>query len=305
LIGRFDVSPASGATIGSGGAASGQLGAAVRGFAGGRGPLLWVFVALALVGAWSVVRRSPLFVVVGASALVVPPALSLAAHVRTHETAFLTPRHLIVALPLWAALIGAGAMRVAQAARRGPMSSALATCAVALLAVTAPATAHDPRLNAFWVATGDVRQTDSVGSWLRVRIESGDLLFPYAVPYLRALPEARRGRSLPRGDARTLVAAVGSGRGARRLWITLPLGPGDRLRPGALRSFRRVYPTTVFPRWLVVQVRGPFAGRRGVLAALDRAVDAASAAVIPAGRDSRRYERVTRDAVDEASRRAR
>jgi hypothetical protein len=302
LASRFDVSTSGGVAIGGRGAANERLGAAVQGFAGGHGLTLALFVALALLGAWVVARRSPFLLLVGASALLVPPALSLLAHVSSSSTAYLSPRHLLVALPLWAALIGVGAVSLARRSgdRRLPV---LAVVAVAVLAVRAPAAASDPRtIYRFWAATGEVASTDTVGAWLAQRIEPGDLLFPYAVPYLQALPEARVARSLPRGDAPTLLAAIGNGRGARQLWVTLPLGPSDRLRPDELDVLERSYAVTVFPTWIVVRVPGPFANRRQVVTALARAVDSASAAVIATSPNSWAYEQITRSTVNRANR---
>jgi hypothetical protein len=73
LAGRFDVSGSSGEPLGGGGGAPHQVAHAVQGFAGGRGPTLWLLVVLALVGAWVVARERPLFALVGASALLLPP----------------------------------------------------------------------------------------------------------------------------------------------------------------------------------------------------------------------------------------
>ncbi len=303
LAGRFDVSGSSGAAIGSNGAAARQLGYAVQGFAGGRGPILWLFVALALVGAWAVVRRSPLFALVAASALIVPPALSLLTHVRSRDTAFLSPRDFLVALPVWAALIGVGAVRAARASQGTERATALAVLGVAVLAVAAPRTTHDPRTyHRFWAATGDVSSTDAVGAWLDRRIAPGDLLFPYAVPFLRALPAARHAHSLPRGDAPTLLAAIGDHPNARELWVTLPIGPGDRLRGDTLARLGRRYAVMVFPRWLLVRVPGPLDTRRRVVEKLARAVDGASAAIAPGGVQSAGYEAITRKTVDLARR---
>ena len=124
---RFDVSASNGTALGSGGSARTQLESAARGFAGGGSVVFWLFLALALVGAGVLARRSLPVAIVGAAALLLPPLLSLVAHVQDTTTAFLSARHLMLSLPLWAALIGAGTMRVAAwraartcgAARRG------------------------------------------------------------------------------------------------------------------------------------------------------------------------------------------
>lgn len=302
LAGRFDVSATSGTAIGSGGAARAQLDSAVRGFAGGHGPTFWLLGAFALVGVWAIVRRSPFFALVGASALLVPPVLSLVAHVQNTETAYLTSRHLIAALPLWAVLVGAGTAHLVRASRGGRPLATAAVCAAAALAVVSPATARDPRtLSPFWASTGSLHQSAVVGAWLNARIRPDDLLFPYAVPYLRALPAAQKARSLPRGDAPTLLATIGNDSNPQEIWVTLPIGPNDSLRSGALRSLKHSYPVKVFARWLVVRVPGPFHSRRAIVAALARSVDAASSAVKAVGQESDAYERITRHTVDVAN----
>jgi hypothetical protein len=148
-----------------------------------------------------------------------------------------------------------------------------------------------------------VSSTRDVGSWLARRIEPRDLLFPYAVPFLRALPEARKAKSLPRGDARTLLATIGAPRAVPELWITLPVGPRDRLRPDELQTLRRTYDVTLFPNWVVIRVPGPFTGRAGLVAALDHAVDTAYRAIAAGDPISSGYKLITRSVVDEAERR--
>jgi len=153
-----------------------------------------------------------------------------------------------------------------------------------------------------WTTIGSVQKTTTVGTWLGKRIQPGDLLFPYAVPYLRALPQARKARTLPRGDAPTLLAAIGDGHGAKELWVTLPLGPHDVLRPTALRALRRSYEVTVFSRWFVIRVPGPFANRRAVITSLAPVVDEASAAISKGLLDSAAYEAVSTSTVNHALR---
>ena len=80
---RFDVSTSNGIALGSGGGAGTQLESAARGFAGGGSVAFWLFLALALVGAAVVARRSLPVALVGAAALLLPPLLSLVARVQT------------------------------------------------------------------------------------------------------------------------------------------------------------------------------------------------------------------------------
>jgi len=303
LAGRFDVSTSDGTAIGSGGDASRQLRQAIEGFAGGRGATLWILTALAIVGIWFVVQRTPQFVLVGASALLVPPVLSLLAHVGNTSTAYLTPRHLMAALVFWAVLIGVGSVKLVRAWHVSRRLAAVAVLVAAILATSAPATANDPRTAIpFWSTIGSPHDTTAIGTWLGKRIQPGDLLFPYAVPYLRALPQARKARTLPRGDAPTLLAAIGDGHGAKQLWVTLPLGPHDVLRPAALRALRRTYEVTVFSRWFVIRVPGPFTSQRAVMTSLAPVVDEASAAISKGLLDSAAYEAVSTSTVNKALR---
>jgi hypothetical protein len=297
---RFDVSASSGKALGSGGSAGTQLESATRGFAGGGSVLFWLFLALALVGAAVVARRSLLLAVVGAAALLLPPLLSLVARVQDTTTAFLSARHLMLSLPLWSALIGAGTMRVAARRDARGVVPFAAAAAVALLAVVAPASARDPRTHFVFLAqAGDPQTSAAVGDWLEQRVRPDDLLFPYSVPYLRALEAARHARSLPRGQARTLVAAVDDIHDAKRLWIAVPLGANENPLPAVVRSLRRTDVVRVFPRWLIVGARPPLSGRSEILRSLVRTVDA-TAAAIPRSDTVHQYQQVAREALAKA-----
>jgi hypothetical protein len=294
---RFDVSASNGKALGSGGSAGTQLESAARGFAGGGSIVFWLFLVLALVGASVVARRSLALAIVGAAALLLPPLLSLVARVQDTTTAFLSARHLMQSLPLWAALIGAGTTRVVTwlSGRAGvPLAAA---AAVALLAVVTPASARDPRTHFMFLAqAGGVHTSAAVGDWLAQRIEPGDVLFPYSVPYLQALDASRHAWSLPRGQARTLVASVDDVHDAKRLWIAVPLGANEKPLPSVLRSLRRTDVVQVFPRWLIVGARPPLAGRQQILRSLVATVDATAAAV-PHSDTVHQYQQVARDAL--------
>jgi hypothetical protein len=294
---RFDVSASNGTALGSGGSAGTQLESAARGFAGGGSILFWLFLALALVGAAVVARRSLLLAIVGASALLLPPLLSLVARVQDTSTAFLSARHLMLSLPLWAALIGVGTVRVAAWRSSRPVVPVVAATVVALLAAVAPASARDPRTHFVFLAqAGDVHTSPTVGEWLGRRIEPHDLLFPYSVPYLLALKESRHARSLPRGQARTLVASVDDVHGATRLWIAIPLGANEQPVPRVVRALRRTDVVQVFPRWLIVGARPPLSGRLQILHSLAATVDA-TAAAIPRSDTVHQYQDVLRQAL--------
>jgi hypothetical protein len=299
---RFDVSASNGTALGSGGSAGTQLASAARGFAGGGSILFWLFLVLALVGGAVVARRSLLLAIAGAAALLLPPLLSLVAHVQDTATAFLSARHLMQSLPLWAALIGAGTMRVATWRPARGVVPLAAAVAVALLAVVTPASARDPRTHFVFLAqAGDVHTSAAVGDWLEQRIAPGDLLFPYSIPYLRALKASRHARSLPRGQARTLVASVGDVHDAKRIWIAVPLGANETPLPAVLRSLRQSDVVQVFPRWLIVGARPPLAGARQILRSLVATVDA-TAAAIPHSDTVHQYQDVARQALARDSR---
>jgi hypothetical protein len=294
---RFDVSTSSGTALGSGGSAGTQLDFAARGFAGGGSIVFWIFLVLALVGAVAVARRSLLLTIVGAGALLLPPLLSLVARVQDTSTAFLSARHLLQSLPFWAALIGAGTVRMAAWWSVRAVVPLAAATAVALLAVVTPASARDPRTHFVFLANaGDVHTSAAVGEWLSHRIEPGDLLFPYSIPYLRALKAARQARSLPRGQARTLVASVDDVHGAQRLWIAVPLGAHEKPLAAQLRALRRTDVVQVFPRWLIVGARPPLSGRRQILRSLVATVDA-TAALVPHSDTVHQYQDVVRQAL--------
>jgi hypothetical protein len=172
-----------------------------------------------------------------------------------------------------------------------------AAAAVALLAVVTPASARDPRTHFVFLAqAGDVHTSTSVGDWLEERIEPGDLLFPYSVPYLRALKASRHAWSLPRGQARTLVASVDDVHDAKRLWIAVPLGANEKLLPAVVRSLRRTDVVQVFPRWLIVAARPPLSGRQEILRSLVATVDA-TAVAIPRSDTVHQYQEVAREAL--------
>jgi hypothetical protein len=297
---RFDVSASGGTPLGSGGNAGTQLESAVRGFAGGGSIAFWLFLALALVGAATVAQRSLPLAIAGGAALLLPPLLSLIARVHDPTTAFLSARHLMLSLPLWAALIGTGAVRAASWRSARGVVPLVAAAAVALVAVVASASARDPRTHFVFLAqAGDIRTSAAVGTWLDERIEPGDLLFPYSIPYLRALRASRHARSLPRGEAGTLLAAIDDAGTARRLWIAVPLGADEKPLSGQLRALRRTDIVRVFPRWLIVGAQPPLAGRRQILSSLVATVDA-TAAALPRSDTVHQYQDIARRAVARA-----
>ena len=119
-----------------------QLGRALESFAGGGGWTFAVFLVLGLAGAVILLRTHTAFAVFGLLVLLAPPLLFML--LRTGSVMGLSPRHLVFALPLWAAAIGAA---VARLTRDLPALAAIgAVAAVGLLAVLSPAGGmEDPR----------------------------------------------------------------------------------------------------------------------------------------------------------------
>ena len=216
-------------------------------------------------------------------------------------TAFLSARHLMLSLPLWAGLIGAGTMRVATWRASPTFVPVLAAATVGVLAVVTPASGQDPRTQFVFVAEeGDVHTAPAVGAWLEQRIEPTDLLFPYSVPYLLALKESRHARSLPRGQTRTLVAAIDDVHGAKRLWIAVPLGTNEKPLPAVVHALRRTDVVKVFPRWLIVGARPPLSGRLQILRSLVTTVRA-TAAALPNSGTAHQYREIAHLALQRAS----
>jgi mannosyltransferase len=221
LAGRSEVAEG-GEALASVGDAWDELVAAISSFAGGNGPALFVFAALAVIGLLVLARRQPAVAAVAAS-LFVPPLLFVLVPAESQPD--LSPRHLFYGLPLWAAAIGVG---VAWLRRWLPYRAwVLAVVAVVVLAAFAPASAlRDPReLELLPTGTGSA-----------VRAGPDDLLFPYAIPFLAGL-----------GDVREALG--------------LPQGPGDDIRETlehAEAPIRAVHVALPRERWTVVSLRGPF-----------------------------------------------
>jgi hypothetical protein len=228
-----------GSALASPGDAWGELVAALSSFAGGDGLALVFFSALAIAGIAVLASRSPAVAVL-AAAVVVPPLLFVV--VPTGSDPDLSPRHLFYGLPLWAAAIGVG---VASLRRWLPERVWFVVVAAVIAGVVvAPTSAlHDPReLGLLPTATpGDVRAG------------AGDLLFPYATPFL---------------------AELGSVREA----LAIPQGPGDQILRALEHANEPIGAVRVaVPRreWEVVTIRGPLDKQRALAAAADAIANAA------------------------------
>ena len=219
-----------GSALASPGDAWGELVAAVSAFAGGSGLTLVLFTGLAIVGLAVLAAQMP-GVAVLAVAFAVPPVLFVLIPAGSEPD--LSPRHLFYGLPLWAAAIGVG---VAWLRRWIPERAWLVVVAgVIVLAVASPASGlKDPR-------ELGLLPTETPAT---VRADAGDLLFPYATPFLAEL-------------------------GAVRDALALPQGPGDqilRTLEHADEPVRAVHVALPRQEWEVVTIRGPFDKQRALAA---------------------------------------
>jgi Dolichyl-phosphate-mannose-protein mannosyltransferase len=225
--------------LASPGDAWGELVAALSSFAGGEGLALVLFSMLGIAGIAVLALRSPAVAVLAAAVFVTPVLFVV---VPTGSDPDLSPRHLFYGLPLWAAAIG-----VAVASLRRWMPERVWFVVVAAViagATVAPASAlRDPReLGLLPTATP-----------VEVRAGAGELLFPYATPFL---------------------AEVGSVQEA----LALPQGPGDQILRAlehADEPIRAVRVAVPRREWEVVTIRGPLDKQRALAAAADAIANAA------------------------------
>ena len=293
LAGRFSAGAAGGASIVSPRRAIAVLMRSLGGFAGGREPVLLLFLALALAGAAVLWRREErAFVVLTVVALLALPAVLVVARSSQGFSDHFSSRQLIFALPLWTALIGTGFAWATQALAPGwRILLGVALVAVALLA---PSAVADPR--SLHSGTADALAAPS--AWLDAEIAPGAVLFPSSPVFLAALPAARRARALSREQPvlvlramrratlpvpAAFVAVPLDGVRLRRVTLRLALGPGYRIR--------------VFPSWLVVEARGPFSDRRRVLDRIATALAAVRSSIQRGSPGLDGYLRQSRHAV--------
>jgi hypothetical protein len=251
LANRFEVSSSSSNRLATRHEAWNQLTDALRSFAGGSGWTFVVFLVFGVAGAALIARRRAPFVAWGVIALVLPPLLATLVH--TGRAPDLSPRHLIFALPFWAAFIGVAVARI-------PFS-AVAVAVVAVLAVISPQGIHDPRSITYTAALGSEEALADVAATLPSAIRPGDVLYPYASVFLAALPQAGEATALPRAQTSTLLDTL-----ARldypvdALFVAVPTGPTQVRREEI--PFRD---TRFYRSWVVIRVPGPLEGRVAVL----------------------------------------
>jgi hypothetical protein len=266
LAQRFEVSGEQEGRLATGDEAWNQLESAVRGFAGGEGFLLVVFLVLAVAGALLLRRRERPFAAFVAIALVAPPLLATLA--RTGRAPDLSPRHLIFALPLWAALVGVAISRVPQPFRIAALAAA------GLAAAFGSAGIPDPRSITYTAGLGSEEAVAAPATWLRQEVQPADVLYPYASVFLAALPEAGEAHGLPRAQRQSLIAALDRlDYPVRAVFVAVPTGTTE-VRLGEAR----VDDAHPFESWLLVRASGPFGDRDAVL----RATVEALAGVRPA-----------------------
>ena len=269
----------------------------LEGFAGGWLAAAIAFVLIALAGLVFAFRRRPAFAAYAVLAFAAPPLFLLVEWARGVEfAAHLSTRHMIFALPTFAAFVGVGTMWiVVRAPRAVALVAALAV--VGLAAAAPPDGTDDPRV----VASGELATLAAPAAWIAARVRPDDVLFPYSPVFFAALPDTAGTAVLPR--ASNLDRAVADLEPpVRSIYVAIPLDggavPSDRLErvPQGLR-FR------LFPHWLLVEAPGPWGTRGDTLAALYRAVSEARRATEVDGLRLRAFYQVSlatiRQALDE------
>jgi MFS family permease len=233
----------------------------LRAFAGGSGVAFFLFLALALAGLAILARRLPALAAFAGLVLAAPVFLLLLARTAAGPGP-LSPRYFIFLLPLWAALIGMAVAWACSVLR--PVPAGVAVAAVAVLALLAPKdVVSDPRV--LPATTRDAVRAPA--SWMRMRVEERDVLFPYSPVYLAALPEAGDPTVISRARADLLLRELDRAElPVRKAFLAVP-GGGHAVTASAGYRVQR------FPQWLLFEVSGPFADRAAVLQALYRAVE--------------------------------
>jgi len=258
LADRFELSSDQKGRLATWTEARNQLEDALRGFGGGSGWTFVVFLVLAGCGTAILLRRRPELVAWGLIAFAGPPLLSTL--VRTGRAPDLSPRHLIFALPFFAAFVGVAVARIP--------GRPLPLVGLAVVAALSTQGIADPRSITYTAALGSRGAVDTPAAWLRDHVESNDVLYPYSSIYLAALPETGEARGLPRAQAQSLLAALDrvdypSG----DLYVAVPAGKAPRRAPP-----EPIRGLADFGSWILIRKDGPFADRRAVLLAAEEAL---------------------------------
>jgi hypothetical protein len=194
---------------------------------------------------------------------------------RTGSVMGLSPRHLVFALPLWAAAIGAAVARLTRG-----LPPALAVGGVALVAAVAvlspPGGVRDPRE---WpnvvlgggpgaAATGNRERLAEPAAWLRTTVEEDDLLFPFSSVFLAGLPATGAAVSLPYSQTTLLERAVARlEEPAGAVVVAVPVGEAAVDVDGLRAELGAGFEAQQFPGWLLIRAEGPFAEPAAALAA--------------------------------------
>jgi hypothetical protein len=231
---------------------------ALGGAAGGRGAALVLFFTFAAAGLLALARRLPAVAVLAVLTLAVPPSVLAIANAAGIAGDRLAPRHLIFMLPVWVALVAAGATRLV--ASLPVLTRAAVFVGIAAAAALAPSAVSEPRT----MATGAERAVAAPAAWLTTELAPHDVLYPYSPVFLAALPVAKEARAYSREPV-ALARAVRRTGATDAIFVSVPLHApvdGEALRRAAVR-FR------AFPSWLILESRGPF---QNGAAALESAV---------------------------------
>jgi hypothetical protein len=249
-----DVRLADRAAVGAGGShplaspgeAWSELVAALSAFAGGSGLPFLFFTALALVGIAVLLSERPAVAAL-ALATLIPPLLFVV--VRTSNAPDLSPRHLFYGLPLWAAAIGVGAVRLT--ARLPLAAGAAALAGIALAAAASPASGlRDPRELGFASVPREEHHT--------IRAGSHDVLIPYSAVFLKELPHVRTAVALPHAPGEEIIRAVDHAeQPIGDVYVAIPTSPwtvrrlqGPFDRAGAIEAVARELAETPHPQAL-------------------------------------------------------
>jgi hypothetical protein len=263
LADRFTIGVA-GESLAGPGDAWAQLGRALQSFAGGGGWTFALLLALGVVGTAILLRTHTAFAAFGLLTLLAPPLLFML--LRTGSVMGLSPRHLVFALPLWAAAIGVAVARLTRSLH--PALAVGAVAAVAVVAVVSPSGGvPDPRGLPNVVlgggppgaATGSREIVGPPAAWLRDTVGAGDVLFPFSSVFVAALPEAGEASTLPYSQTTLLERAVArSPDPAGALVVAIPVGEADVELDRLEAELGDDYEVRLFPGWLLVRAEGPF-----------------------------------------------
>ena len=284
LADRFTVGVAGEESLAGPADAWSQLARALQSFAGGGGWTFGLFLALGIVGTVILLRTHTAFAAFGLLTLIAPPLLFML--LRTGSVMGLSPRHLVFALPLWAAAIG---VAVATIARGFHPAVAVGVAAIvgrrtALAAgrrARPPGVAEcRPRRRAGRDRDRQPRPARASGDYLRATVADGDLLFPFSSVFLAGLPATGQATSLPYSQTSLLESAVArmpERTGA--LVVAVPRRRGRGRSRAARGDLGQGFDAQLFPGWLLVRAEGPFPEATAALRANARVLTAALEAV--------------------------